>query len=83
MAELLKLPHLVQEHGMAEMNIRGRGVEPGLHAERLFRREGPLQLLQEVILKDDLHRAALYDLKLFLCRMHILLKPSLATDIHG
>ena len=33
MAEILKLPHLVQHHRVPEMQIRRRGVETGLDDE--------------------------------------------------
>jgi len=37
-AELLELPHLVEQHGVAEMQIGGRRVEPALMCSGLPRR---------------------------------------------
>jgi hypothetical protein len=33
MAELLKLPQFIEKHGVPEMKIRGRRIEPRLHAQ--------------------------------------------------
>ena len=38
-AELLELPELLQQHGVAEMEIGGGGIEARLHAQRLAARE--------------------------------------------
>ncbi len=33
MTELLELPHLVEQHGMAQVQIRRGGIEAGLHPQ--------------------------------------------------
>ena len=64
--ELLKLPHLVDQHSVAEVQIRGRRVEPRLHDE------GPpeLELRLETVLGQDFVRAASQLRDLFLDRAH-------------
>ena len=53
-AEILKLPELLQDDRVAEVNVGGGGVQPELDAQR-----APLpELLEQRLLADDLHGAA-------------------------
>ena len=45
-AQFLELAHLVQEHGVTKVNVRRRGIETRLDAQRLSRRDRPLQFLR-------------------------------------
>jgi len=45
MSELLELGHLAQQHPMAEMQVRRRGVEPRLDPQGPSRLEAGQQLL--------------------------------------
>ena len=54
MAELLELPHLVQQHGVAEMQVRRGGIEAGLDQQRL----AAPQLPDQVGFGEDLLGAA-------------------------
>ena len=60
MPELLELAHLVDEHGVAEVQVRGRRVEAGLDPQRLAARE----LLQKVRLGQEFGGAAAQFLEL-------------------
>ena len=53
-AQVLELAHLVQDDGVPEMQVRGRRIEPGLHAQRLAPGEFALQVFRE----DELVGAA-------------------------
>jgi len=48
-AQILKVLHLAEEHGVAQVQIGRRGVESGLHAQR----PPGLQPLAEVLFADD------------------------------
>jgi hypothetical protein len=50
MPQLLELAHLVDEDRVAEVQVRGSGVEPGLNAQR----RAPRQLFFEVGLGQEL-----------------------------
>ncbi len=54
MAEVLELPHLVEQHGVAEVQIRRRRIEAGLDAQRA----AELQARLELLALDDLVGAA-------------------------
>ena len=56
--QVLKLPHLVQDHRVAQVQVGGRWVEARLHAKRLAARE----LALEVPLEDQLVRPPVYEL---------------------
>ena len=59
MAEVLELPQLPQAHGVAEVDVRRRGVEPLLDAQRAALARAQAQALeQRVRFGQDLHRAA-------------------------
>ena len=60
-AELLELPHLVQQYGVSEMKIRGRGIESGLDRQRSLL----LEPVPELRLEHDLFGAAHQLRKLF------------------
>ena len=62
MPELLELAHLVQQHGVAQVQVRGGRVEPGLHAQR---RATP-ELLDEVRGGEHFARATVQLCNLFL-----------------
>ena len=53
-AEVLELPHLVQQNRVAEMQVRGRRVEPRLYAQRLPAGE----LAHQILFHDQLVGAA-------------------------
>jgi len=65
-AQVLKLFHLLQQHRVAEMQVRRGGIEAGLDSKRLACFNGFLQSAGQVFFVDDLRRAAFDDLKLFL-----------------
>ena len=48
--ELLELPHLVEQHGVPEMQIRSGGIEPRLHPKGL----APRELAAQVLFQDEL-----------------------------
>ncbi len=58
MAELLEVPHLAQQHRMAEVEIGGRGIEAGLHCQRLAGAARPLQLGAQLRFVDQVDGAA-------------------------
>ena len=60
MAEVLKMFQLAQQHGMAKMQVRRGGIEPGFHAQRLAGSEGLLQFRAQLGLANDF-RAAFLD----------------------
>ena len=66
MAELLERPHLVDQHGVPEVQVRRGGVEAGLDAQWL----AALQLLQQLGLDQQLGAAALDLGQLFFNRNH-------------
>ena len=45
MAEILELPHLVEQHGVAQVQVGRGGVEAGLDPQRATELEAGLQLL--------------------------------------
>ena len=61
MAELLKLPQLVDQHRVAEMQIRRGRIETGLDPQRT----AGFELLDEFGFDDQLVAAALDDFQLF------------------
>ncbi len=61
-AELLELPHFVEQHRVAQVEIRRRGVEPRFHLQRF----APLQFLHELRANEHLVRAPVQLGNLFL-----------------
>ena len=59
--QVLQLAHLVEDHRVAEVQVRRRGVESRLHAQRPALGE----LAREVLLEDQLVRAPPDDLEVF------------------
>ena len=49
-AQILQLPHLVQHHGVADVDVGRGGVQPQLDAQRLARRFRPDKLLEPFVL---------------------------------
>ena len=62
MAELLELPHLVQQYRVAQVQVGRRGIEARLHLERL----APLQFLHQLRADQHLVRATMQLCNLFL-----------------
>ena len=62
MAELLELPHFIEQYRVAEMEVRGRGIEARLHLERL----APLEFLDQLRADQHLVRATMQLCNLFL-----------------
>ena len=54
MAEILELPHLGEQHGVAQVQVRRRGIEADLDAQRLFLAQAFLELAR----LDDVDGAA-------------------------
>ena len=65
MAQILKVLHLPHQDGVAEMNVRRRRIEAGLHAKRLAGLLCAFEFLDEFFLADDLDRALADVLELF------------------
>ena len=61
MAEVLELPHLVEEHRMTQVQVGRGGIEPGLHPQRT----AGLEFFDEILLDQQLIAAALEDIQLF------------------
>ena len=57
MAEVLKVFHLAQEHGVAQVQVRRGGVEAGLDAKLAARFGGLDEALAQVLFADDLRHA--------------------------
>ena len=53
MPQILQLPHLVQHHGMAQMNIGRGGIQPQLDAQRLAGILRTDELLDPIILRQQ------------------------------
>ena len=68
MAKILKVFHLPDQDRVANMNIRSRGVEAGLHAQWLSGFLRPFELVDQLLLADDFHCASSDVLELFLYR---------------
>ena len=67
MAELLELAHLVDEHRVAQMQIRCGRIEPRLDAQRLATR----QFLLEFGLDEQLRRPAAKFVQLIFDAVHV------------
>ena len=61
MAEILELPELGETDGVAEVDVGRGGIDAELHAQR----PPFLQLLDQLLARDDLGRAAREALELF------------------
>jgi hypothetical protein len=61
MPQVLQLAHLVEHHGVADVDVRSRGVEPQLDAQRRACGLGAGQLAQPVGLRDQLFASAAGD----------------------
>ena len=57
-AELLEVPHLAQQHRVAQVEVGRGGVEAGLHGQRLAGLARPLELGAELRLVDQVDGAA-------------------------
>jgi hypothetical protein len=65
MTELLKVPHLSNEHRVAEVNI-GRGrIEPGLDTQRFSGASGAFKLSPEFVFRDAVDGAFSKESQLF------------------
>jgi len=71
MTQLLELAHLVQEHGVADMDVRSSGSKPALTRSGFPVATETFELLQQVRLDNDLSRATLDDVQLFFGGQHI------------
>ena len=65
MAQILKVLHLAHQHGVAEMNVRRRRIETGLHTKWFAGLLCSFEFLDELFLADDLDRAFADVLELF------------------
>ena len=63
MAQLLELPHLVEQHGMAEVQVRRGRIEARLDAQRAAELQAGLQL----VALEDLVGAATDEVEGLLC----------------
>jgi hypothetical protein len=52
--EILKLPELSEDNGMSKVQVRSAWVTPELDVERPLRLERFLDLLDEVLFRNDL-----------------------------
>jgi hypothetical protein len=66
MAQVLKLFEFPQHHGVAQMDIRRRGVHAQIHAQRLARLRRFQQLRLQLFFADNFRDALFQDLQLFL-----------------
>ena len=66
MPELLKVPQLAHQHGVAQVQIGCRGVEPRLHAQRAPGLAAIFEALAQVGYADNLRRALLQQIHLFI-----------------
>ena len=58
MAQILKMLHLAQQDGVAQMQIGRGGVEAGLHAQRATgSARGLYQALAQILFANDLGKA--------------------------
>src|SRR5690606_23145149 len=64
-AEVLELPELPEHDGVAEVEVRPRGVDAELDRERAARLGRALQLLGEGVFGEDLRRPAADPAQLF------------------
>ena len=65
MAELLKVAQLAHQHGVAQVQVGRGGVEAGFHAQRAAGFAAVFQALAQVADADDLRRALLEQVHLF------------------
>jgi len=68
--QLLKLAHLVDDHGMPEMKIGRRGIESHLHTEGPTGCERAVQLPSKLLLNIDLDGPASDHLELLIHAEH-------------
>ena len=59
MAQILKMFHLAQQNGVAQMQIGRRRIEPGFHAQRPACLGGLDQAFTQVFFTNDLGQAFL------------------------
>ncbi len=71
--ELLELPHLVEQHGVAEMQIRRGGIETRLDMQRF----PALQFFDQLTFGEHFLRAALELGQLFVEVHHVVSYPEL------
>ena len=71
-AELLELPHLVEQYRVAQMQVRRRGIEARLHLQRL----APLEFLDQLRADQHLVRATMQLCNLFLESRRHFVNPS-------
>ncbi|MNV24319.1 hypothetical protein D3C71_1153800 [compost metagenome] len=57
MAQILQLPHLVQHHRVADVDVGSRGIEPEFDAQRLACGLRARQLLDPFVLRQQLLHA--------------------------
>ena len=65
MAQLLKVAELAHEHGVAEVQVGRRGIEAGFNSQRQSGFAAILEALSQVGDADDLRRAFLEQVHLF------------------
>jgi len=67
-AQLLKVPQLAHQHGVAQVQIGRRRVEPRLHPQRPSGFAAFFQALPQVGHADNLRRALLKQIQLLIYR---------------
>ena len=68
MAQILKVLHLAQQHGVAQVQVGRGGVEAGLDAQRRAGLCGLDQALAQILFADDFRHAFLEICELFVDR---------------
>jgi hypothetical protein len=61
-SEILEVAHLAKKYGVAQMNVRGCGIETGFDDEGFIGFDGALELLLQLVELNYLDGAALYQL---------------------
>ncbi len=65
MPQVLEVLHLADEHGVPQVDVGRRGVEPRLDQQGLVRLQRAGELLCQVLFADDLQRPFLEQVELF------------------
>src|SRR3990170_4962342 len=80
MAGLLEVLELLDEDGVAEVQVRRGGVESRLDAQRPPLLRGALELSLQLLRRDNVHRAALQGLENLIHSSVLLIRLSLMTN---
>src|ERR1700733_14579418 len=71
MGRILKLLEFAEHHGMAQVDVRRRGIHSEIYAQRLLLFNGLFELRLQLILSDDFGHALLQVRELFLNRLEL------------